>query len=366
MPRSAPPGAAPSAGKCLPRLYAIDGLRLLAALAVVLFHFIGLVPSGPGVWGRSPAEVFPLAHRIAAYGWLGVELFFMISGFVICMSAWDRTLRDFIVSRVTRLFPAFWVCVLTTAVFLRLTGDRGMTPSRVLTNLTMVPEPLNVRYVDPAYWSLWSELRFYLLFAVLAWTGLTYRRVVGFCGLWLVAAVIAPVSGLPLLTVVFQPAYAPFYIAGILVYLLHRFGPSPTLWLMLGGTWLLAQHRLVALVQGARTGDRISWSIALALITAGLALLVALAMGRLRFLNRPWLVAAGALTYPLYLLHECIGWTLISWFHPHVPPYPLLAALVAGLTATAWLTYRFIERPLGRRLKTALAGPGRRPVSTTP
>ncbi|MFJ8313097.1 MULTISPECIES: acyltransferase family protein [unclassified Streptomyces] len=363
-----PSGQQPTVTKRPPRLYVLDGLRLIAALMVVAFHFVGYDRYGAkGVWGQSTAVLFPTAHKIASYGWLGVELFFLISGFVICMSCWGRTPRDFFVSRVVRLYPAFWVCVLTTAVVLRLDGDRSITPSRVLTNLTMLHEPLGVPHVDPAYWSLWAEMRFYLLFAVVACMGLTYRRVVAFCGIWLLGSVIAPISGIPLLTVAFQPRYAPFFVGGIVIYLMHRFRPAPMLWLLLGGTWLLAQQQLLALIhEDAGVGVRVSWTVSLAVITAFYAILLAAALGKLSFLNWRRLTTAGALTYPLYLLHEYIGWTAITHLRGTMPPYLLLAVLVAGVLAAAWAVHRLVERPVARRLKSWLSTPHTvRPTETT-
>ncbi|MFI6687904.1 acyltransferase family protein [Streptomyces sp. NPDC050485] len=356
-PLPSPSGAPRAATKRPPRLYVLDGLRLIAALMVVAFHFVGYDRYGAkGAWGQSTAVLFPTAHKIASYGWLGVELFFLISGFVICMSCWGRTPRDFFVSRVVRLYPAFWVCVLTTAVVLRANGDHQITPSRVLTNLTMLHEPLGVPHVDAVYWSLWAEMRFYLLFAVVACMGLTYQRVVAFCGIWLLGSVIAPISGIPLLTVAFQPRYAPFFVAGIVIYLMHRFRPTPMLWLLLGGTWLLAQQQLFTLVrEEVQVGVRISWTVSLAVLTAFYAILLAAALGKLSFLNWRRLTAAGALTYPLYLLHEFIGWTVITHLRHRMPPYLLLATLVAGMLAAAWAVHRLVERPVARRLKNWLS-----------
>ncbi|MFJ6940961.1 acyltransferase family protein [Streptomyces sp. NPDC101132] len=372
----APPGRATIIPARRPsRLYVLDGLRLVAALAVVLYHLAGYDRYGvAGVWGASTEDVFPLLHRFAQYGWLGVELFFLISGFVICMSCWGRNVRDFAVSRVVRLFPAFWFCVLATAVAMRLSGDTGMTASRVLTNLTMLHEPLKVPHVDPSYWSLWAEMRFYVLFGGLLVWGLTYRRVMAFCGIWMLGSVLAPVSGIPLLVVMFQPQYAPFFIGGVLIFLMYRFGTSPLLWLMLGGSWLLAQHQLLTLVRGAEAWSRVevSWTAALVLVTAFYGVLLAAALGRLNFFNRAWLVPAGALTYPLYLLHERLGWFAVQRLHGTVPPLALLAGLITVLLAASWAVHRFVERPLGLRLRRWLAtglekaGPSRRRPAAAP
>ncbi|WP_042413834.1 acyltransferase family protein [Streptacidiphilus anmyonensis] len=377
MPRSAvveePPATpvvAPSTPRIVlgarrPRLYALDGLRLVAALMVVVFHYAGYDHAGSnGAWGQDVASVFPTLHPIASYGWLGVEFFFLLSGFVICMSCWGRSVRDFAVSRVVRLYPAFWCCVLLTAAVLWATGDRTMTGDRILTNLTMLHEPLGVPHVDPVYWSLWAEARFYLLFSVVVLMGLTYQRVLAFCAIWLLASVLAPASGVPLLVTLCQPDYAPYFVGGIVVFLMYRFRPSPLLWLMLAMSWLLAQHQLVGLLreEGSWSAHMtLTWPVGVTVMTACYGVLLAVALGRLGFLNRRWLVTAGALTYPLYLLHEEIGWTVIERLHGRVPAAVLLPALVAVMLVAAWLVHRLVERPLSRRLRLWLA-PSRPPA----
>ena len=99
-----------------PRLAILDGLRLVAALMVVSYHYI----SRADAWGRGGRHGFPtIVDSAAHYGFFGVELFFLISGFVICMSAMGRGLGEFFVARVVRLYPAYWFAILlTTAVLL--------------------------------------------------------------------------------------------------------------------------------------------------------------------------------------------------------------------------------------------------------
>ena len=101
------------------RLRALDGLRLVAALMVALYHYGGRSGDISKGWGASPQEAVPRpATSWFSYGCLGVQIFFVISGFVICMSGWGRPLRSFFASRVARLYPAYWAAlVIVTAVF---------------------------------------------------------------------------------------------------------------------------------------------------------------------------------------------------------------------------------------------------------
>lgn len=88
------------------RLYEIDLLRITAALAVVIYHY-----TFSGCAGHLIPVSFPALRTVTRYGYLGVDMFFTISGFVVLLSAWGRRPLDFVISRITRLYPAY--CVVT-------------------------------------------------------------------------------------------------------------------------------------------------------------------------------------------------------------------------------------------------------------
>ncbi|MGK4580139.1 acyltransferase family protein [Kitasatospora sp. HPMI-4] len=351
------PEAPPARPARAVRLYALDGLRLIAALMVVLFHFVGYDNWGGSLpWGTHNSVVFPTAQPITAYGWLGVQLFFLISGFVICLSSWGRTVRDFAISRLLRLYPAYWFAVLVTSAVLILANGvhgSGLTPSKIFSNLTMLQEPMGIGDIDPVYWTLWAEMRFYLLFAIIAAVGLTYRRVVAFCGLWLLLAILAPQSGIALVQLMAVPDAAPFFVGGIVMYLMHRFGSRPALWVLLLGSWLMAQNQLRSLMLAAErsTHRSLSWTVTLAIVTVFYLLVLAMALGKLTFLNRRWLTTAGVLTYPLYLLHDELGIEAIRHLHGRVSHWALVTGVIVALLALSWLVHRLIEQPLARWLK---------------
>src|SRR4051794_500691 len=158
-----------------PRLAALDALRFVAAAAVVLYHFTGRTSS---VWGPEQGERLGGIGRWTGYGSLGPALFFVISGFVILMTAWGRSTAHVVASRVGRLYPAYWVAVLTTGALLLFLWPEGkhVTPHEVLVNLTMMQSAFGVDHVDGVYWTLWTELRFYLLLAVFSLLGITRSR----------------------------------------------------------------------------------------------------------------------------------------------------------------------------------------------
>ncbi|CAM5497483.1 Acyltransferase 3 domain-containing protein OS=Streptomyces glaucescens OX=1907 GN=SGLAU_08300 PE=4 SV=1 [Streptomyces glaucescens] len=336
------------------RIVVLDGLRLIAALMVVSYHYVAF---GEG-WEGAQARLFPVVFRPSAYGWLGVELFFMISGFVICMSCWGRSLPDFFTSRVIRLYPAYWVAVLaTTAVVTEVSG--GVDPLAwrdVLVNLTMLQWPMGVDHVDGVYWTLWAELRFYLLFALVVWRGLTYRRVVAFCLAWATVALLADGYGIRPLAHLTVVPHCWFFIAGLAFYLMYRFGPNLLLWGIVAFSYVMGQHTVMETWSRTleRVGHRIpAWGVTV-LITVFFVVMAGVALGWFRRVDWRWLPAAGALTYPLYLLHESIGWEIFHRFQHSVNRWALLGGTVVGMLVLAHLVHRWVERPVSRRLKVAL------------
>ncbi|MDY7090419.1 MAG: acyltransferase [Actinomycetota bacterium] len=362
-----------------PRLAAIDGLRLLAALAVLAFHYtVAWRIDGE----RVPEHFLPTTVHVTVYGFLGVELFFLISGFVIGMSSWGRTLGQFFVSRVSRLFPAFWVAVVLTGVVamaypLRGGVTDGGRPSLIdiLVNLTMLPQPLGHDPVDGVYWTLLVELKFYLIMAlVLARGGLTYRRAVLLCAGWMTVAVFVPTLDSPALTALTISDFAPYFIGGLALYLIHRFGPTPLLYCITGFAWLVCLSRVDDRLGEMRPGFPVpSWP-GLLIVTLSYAALLLIALGHTDRVQWRWLTVAGALTYPLYLLHSRLGHTVIraAYEHTTAPVWLTIAATTLLMLGLAWLVHRYVERPLSRRLRgmtltpRGASSPGTVPHGTAP
>ncbi|WP_234388646.1 acyltransferase family protein [Streptomyces sp. AS58] len=348
------------------RLAAIDGLRLVAAVMVAAYHFLG-TPT-PHFWGETEIRDFaPFLHEVSRYGWLGVEFFFIISGFVICMSCWGRTTAQFTVSRISRLFPAYW-CAVLLVVLLVLVARLGdwpaatrIDPRTVLGNLTMAPGPLGLDLISGVSWTLWVEARFYLLMAVLLIFGLSYRRVVAFCGAWLLAGVIALEVHSPLLNEFVLTRYTGLFVAGIVLYLMRRFGQNLLLWLLLGFAWCYELTVLQIRVDGHVTTipgeSQPSWAVCAATLTVCLGLLALAGVGPLSGLQWRWLVTAGGLTYPFYLIHQSIGVPLAKGLiraFPEVGPLPAMTVSVLCMLGLAWVIWKWVEGRLGRLLRQRL------------
>lgn len=339
------------------RVNEIDALRFVAALAVVAFHY--------AFRGHAADDMtvvdYPLLAPLAPYGYLGVELFFMISGFVILMSAGQGDARAFVISRTVRLFPAFWACATLTFVVELLWGGPRYAPGvgQYLANLTMFNTFVGIESLDGAYWSLAVEMHFYLLVLAL----LLARRmaqVEGYMIGWLALSATAgwwgQLPGLWRLQEWLVTDFAPYFIAGALFFRIHNRGATGRRWALLAACLAVAlpqefgraaaaeQHYHTALNRAAVAG--------LVLSCFGVMALVALrrtgAFGRRRWST------VGALTYPLYLLHQHIGYIAFNQLHGRVDPHLLFWGTVLLMLVLAWLVNRQVEQRCARPFKAWL------------
>ncbi|MER5644085.1 acyltransferase [Streptosporangium sp. NPDC002524] len=356
------------------RLAELDLLRFLAAIAVLAFHYFIAFAS---VWGDRPAELFPAISTLSGLGILGVELFFMISGFVILMSIWGRGLGAFALSRLVRLYPAYWVSVAVTAAVYGLTAATALDPKLSLgeygINLTMLQRALGVYDANGVYWSLWVELRFYVLISILVIAGVTLNRCLAFMGVWLLAAGYFAGSEEAWVDLVVMPKYAAYFVGGMAFFLMTKFGPRLVLWCLAGISGGLAVSAALDRVAGRIENVGYAampvpeWAV-VATVVGFYVLMAMVALGWLGWLRWRGLVVLGALTYPLYLFHTPAAVLIVPALRDTLPPP--LTALVTLLAAMAfsYVVYRVAERPLQefvksrRRRKAASPSPSQLPA----
>ena len=201
------------------RVRELDLLRFVAALAVVLYHYTYHYQVA-----GSAAGLYPELEPFTAHGYLGVNLFFLISGFVILWTARARPPAAFVISRITRLYPEFWLGVIlsasTFAVF-PLGEGTVLTLPMVLANLTMVPQFLGYPYVDGVYWTLGVELKFYALLWLLSVAG-QMRHIERWLFGWLLVETCFFAFGAPPGAGSFSlHPFGPYFIGGCLFFLVR-------------------------------------------------------------------------------------------------------------------------------------------------
>ena len=117
------------------RVPGLDLLRLVAVAAVVLYHYGFWGPASNGV----PQVALPYLASYAQYGFLGVPIFFTISGFVIAYSAEGRTAGEFAIARFSRIYPAFVVCMTITFLTTISIGAPRFTACRTSSAPSLCP-----------------------------------------------------------------------------------------------------------------------------------------------------------------------------------------------------------------------------------
>ena len=329
----------------------IDGLRALAVGAVVAFHAAPSALTG---------------------GFVGVDIFFVISGFLITsilaaeIAEGEFSIARFYARRVKRIFPALGLVLFATlaAGWLFLLADEYAQLGRhvaggagFVSNLVLWSE---ADYFDNAsvtkpllhLWSLGVEEQFYIVWPLLLWGAFA----AGVRSFWVVGSVIA-LSLAANLAIVPSHATAAFY------------SPATRFWELAAGGALALSPQVLARVQGAKLlREAASWvglALCLAAIVAfsdkdpfpgwramlpvaGAVLLIAAgpeaSVNRVLLSSRVF-VWLGLISYPLYLWH----WPLLSFGHIAAagePPLDVRLGLCGAAVVLAWLTYRYVEAPI--------------------
>lgn len=353
---STPPAAFPG------RLAALDGLRFVAALSVLAFHYFFRGSAEPVLLDFG----YPEAASFALYGYLGVSLFFMISGFVIAWSAEGRSCEAFAVLRFARIYPAFLICMTGSFLVMTLAGDARFPVSagQWLANFFIFAPAAGFGFIDGVYWSIVLELIFYGWMTLAIITGLFKAQPLGLVAIWMMLSALNEFvldnGGLRLL---FITEYSAWFAAGILMYRMRVSPPTPVALALFLSSLLLA----IATSFGTRGWMLDHYGIGLSNVQLTIAVLALFAIfiatvvwgSKLR--SSPVSVALGGLTYPLYLLHQNIGYIALNWLTPYLGRCLAAAIITIALVALSYLIFAWIEAPLRRWLTLRLS---RRLVAT--
>lgn len=328
------------------RLTELDALRGIAALMVTIYHFL---------LGRVSHDT------IMRFGTTGVDLFFIISGFVIFMTIERcKTAKEFVISRFSRLYPAYWVCVTITFVFILFALKLGFHQDQkenlstvYAVNLTMLQHYFNIRDLDGQYWTLIVELIFYV-FILLLFTGklLKYIKPIGTSVLLLLLVwrffydrVSNENFHQQLLYFVPLLKYFPLFFAGILFYDLGKKGISIAnifLIILCFATQVYMYDKFHRHIWILSTAD---FSMILGVYFILFFLFI---FKKLSWIANKYTVILGEISYSLYLIHNFTGAKMIIPVCMKKLGLSLWPSVMIALVSVIFIAFtinRLIEKP---------------------
>ncbi|MBI1838608.1 MAG: acyltransferase [Flavobacteriia bacterium] len=336
------------------RINELDALRGVAAILVVLFHCsMGRVEAKYGF----------------VYGKTGVDLFFLISGFVIYKSIRENeTLKSFMIKRFCRLYPTYWAGVFITYFFILSYSYLGNHPSMYikfsdfLINLSMFQNYFKVANLDGPYWTLSVEMNFYIIIGLLLFfRKLKYFILIGI-GLCVYNAIVLAYSidnymvnqisfFLPILM------YTPLFIAGMAFY--RIFENKSSNWTNYGIVITCFLFKMFFLkIDYIGENSFISFEEHIITQFIYFMLFIAFVNNYLGFIANKVTLFLGRISYSMYLIHQFLVFYIILPFaieklkiNFYIATF-CFALPVVILIAT-FITYR-IEIPLNNKIRTYL------------
>jgi len=308
------------------RFLQLDALRGLAAFAVMIFHYT--LP----YHADSPLNIL-------SYGQYGVQLFFVISGFVIFMTLNKaKSLNDFVVSRFSRLYPTYWSTLLITFLAVNLSGLLVYKFSiiQLLVNMTMLQHWFIVKDIDGVYWTLTVELNFYIFMAIIYKLKLINKiEVVGTIILILMIFTHIAVNkyDLPIYFALPILHWWHLFFAGVLFLKLKNENVKKNIKYILISACLGIHFYLYGLISSF-------------IVVCIFILFLMFTVNKLNWLNNRYFVFIGSISYALYLVHAVNGdiiFAYLSRFTDLLYVKVTITSLISIIIA-ATITY-LVEKP---------------------
>ncbi|MFZ5796186.1 MAG: acyltransferase family protein [Pseudomonadota bacterium] len=343
----------------------IEVVRFLCALLVLGVHYF------TGFWfspGSKPALLLEGIHyrspieRFTQIGWLGVEIFFVISGMVIARSALGVSAIDFVWRRFLRLAPGAWIAATLTLIMVAIAGQGGR--DLMISWIRSASFWPFGEQIDGSYWTLGIEICFYALVALLLLKkGDTEKRLEGLAWLLALASSVFWIYKLATLDDLSHPSirrfveltllpHGCFFAIGICISQYISLGSSRNRLLLFAIACIPASIEVI--VHAAESAVVTHWpSAALpALLVFASACVLLASSAALQPKLRSWVSprfarSIGAATFPLYLIHQDAGAAVTAMLVHSDEAEPGLALCITAILAiaAAWLISQFCEPP---------------------
>lgn len=337
------------------RLSILDVFRFFSALSVMLYHYFFLYDHSS--FSNLNTDSF------LKYGYFGVEFFFVISGFVISMSAENQGFKKFLVSRIARIMPALWVCVTLTSLFILLIGQDfyQITYFKYFANMIMLPNILKQGFIDGSYWSLYYEIQFYVFISIIILLN-KIDRIKNIFFVWFIVSAAIEIM-LEIFGFNFKPLFwirtllmtdfSFYFIAGAMSYQIYKKGYAADLMLLFVATLPFAILKEVKHAQhlSIAYGVDISPFVSSILVFFVYVMFFGVSLKKFSLSGNKKIILLGSLTYPLYLIHQVVGFVQINFLSHYMNQFLAISIVILEMILIAYIVSKFIEPKISGMIK---------------
>ena len=327
------------------RIISLDIIRGLAILLVIIYHYTTRYNT-----------IFDSEFVFSfSYGFLGVPLFFILSGFVIS-STLERTqnIIHFIVNRIIRLFPTFWISSFFIFFVYKISSanlinDRfNISINEFLINLTMIPNIFGSRYLDGAFWSLPPELFFYSFIGLCFFIFYKRKNIIIYLNLFILFFVILDFFiKIPILRIILNVPYMLIFFIGVINYRIYKNGTTKFL------ITLLISNCLVGSFIYTNYSTKVDFlTFIVAVILFQFIFYLGLKKNKNKIFENKFFSYFGNISFPLYLVHQNVGYIII--FYLDFLQYEFLKRSIALLLviSVAHIIHFYFEKTYLSKFKT--------------
>lgn len=358
------------------KIYFIEYLRAFAIIFVVIGHYLGsyLYLNTTGTIYQNillPANNYYLSPFQKIYNlyihlpFVGVAIFFLITGFITPFSIKKKGWSSYLIIRFFKIYPTYFFSFFLVLLVLSLNShsseiDFPIKFNILLANLFLVYDWFYLESVDIVTWTLLVQIKFYILAAFLHATGQfsnsRFNLIIGVFGIALSALFSLYIKNFDhhnvffgfIYTVRYSSIYIMFIMLGVCFYNLYARLWSAKKFIILSLFIYLSftSNLLLDLTFSLKT-IFVSFNI-------GLILFLAFYLMKNKFKRFSLISFLALISYPLYLTHRVIGFTLLNLFnHAHIDINLSSAIITVLMIFLAYLIYILIEKPfylLGKKL----------------
>ena len=324
------------------RIGILDPLRFIAAVCVMFYHYLPFIKS----------EIGSESFNFFKYGYLGVNFFFILSGFVIMASAQNRSAVKFGLLRALRLYPAFVVCLLVTVSVLFLLRVPLPSGSAIILNGMIINDYFGVPNVDNVYWTLQAELKFYAcIFCVIFIGGLRHYK--WWLTIWLIMAICHHFIKQPFFMGWFiSPTYSFYFIGGVAAYIIFSENKNNYALIIFFVAMLFAMIKSWNQIDGFVSSVNVSDRMVVSFLTfAFFVFFILLRSLDKYFISTKLMVVLGGISYPLYLLHSRAGGSILNFLNGSMGSVISLFITILIVLAVSFAVHVIVERPLFRAVR---------------